>query len=511
MLYKFVRIGQFKQRLCRKISSTDLLNNLPWAIICIGIILRLFKYLLNRSLWLDEASLALNIVNRSFSELLLKPLETSQVAPFGFLAIEKILILAFGNNEYALRLFPLLAGITSFFLFYYVSKRLIRSKAIPIALGLFSISGPLNYYSSEVKQYSSDVAIALLMYAIIFYNQSKKITFYRAILFGFIGATAIWFSYTAVFVLAGVGTVLTFCYLKEMEFSKIVRLSIAYSIWIASFVIYYSISLNNITSNIFLSNFWAMHFAPLPSLKFWEARWYIDTFFKILYDPVGISLVGIAALSFIVGCISMFQEKRKLFFLLLSPILFALLASGLHRYPFGGRVILFIVPNILLFIAEGTEQIIAKTRHTSPIIGITVICLLFFYPLYETGYHLIRPNFNQEIKPVMTYLKKHKQDKDVIYLYYSSHDAFKYYSKKLGFNETDYIVGIDSKQNWRNYINDLNKLRGNKRVWILFSHVCNWEGVDEDKFFLYYLDSVGERLDFYKSIGASVYLYDLSK
>ena len=39
------------------------------GIIALGVVLRLAQYLSNRVLWLDEARLALNIVNRSVTEL----------------------------------------------------------------------------------------------------------------------------------------------------------------------------------------------------------------------------------------------------------------------------------------------------------------------------------------------------------------------------------------------------------------------------------------------------------
>jgi len=58
-----------------------LLDRLPWLIIGLGIILRVAEYLPNRSLWRDEASLALNITNRSLFELLSKPLDYNQGAP----------------------------------------------------------------------------------------------------------------------------------------------------------------------------------------------------------------------------------------------------------------------------------------------------------------------------------------------------------------------------------------------------------------------------------------------
>ena len=87
----------------------------------------LYPILHNRSLWADEAVLALNIVNRSYWELL-QPLDYEQGAPVGFLLVEKLAIGVFGNNEYALRLFPLLSGIISLFLFYILAKYVFKSK-----------------------------------------------------------------------------------------------------------------------------------------------------------------------------------------------------------------------------------------------------------------------------------------------------------------------------------------------------------------------------------------------
>ena len=75
-------------------------------IIGFGIILRLIPYLHNRSLWLDEVWLALNIIQKPYSQLV-GVLENSQIAPIGFLFIEKFMVLTFGDSEYALRVFPL--------------------------------------------------------------------------------------------------------------------------------------------------------------------------------------------------------------------------------------------------------------------------------------------------------------------------------------------------------------------------------------------------------------------
>lgn len=120
-------------------------TRLVWAVIGLGVILRLMQYLCNRSLSFDESLLALNIIDRSFTGLL-HPLDYDQGAPIGFLMLEKLAIQVLGNSEYTLRLFPLLSGVGSVWLFYGVASRCLTPKALPIALGLFAVSAPLIYY-----------------------------------------------------------------------------------------------------------------------------------------------------------------------------------------------------------------------------------------------------------------------------------------------------------------------------------------------------------------------------
>jgi hypothetical protein len=92
------------------------ISRLIWFSVALGALLRLVQYLRNRSLWLDESSLALNILHRSYSGLL-EPLDYHQGAPVGFLMLEKLAVRSLGAGEYALRLAPLVAGLVSLFLF----------------------------------------------------------------------------------------------------------------------------------------------------------------------------------------------------------------------------------------------------------------------------------------------------------------------------------------------------------------------------------------------------------
>jgi len=161
---------------------------LPYLIIAFGVAVRLVEYLSNRSLWADEAVLALNIVNRSYLELL-QPLDYDQGAQIGFLMVEKFAVQILGNNEYALRLFPFICGVGSLFLFYELGKKWLLKSGVTISLLLFACLKYLVYYSAEVKQYSSDVTITILLYLLPLAKQ--KLNRGQMIKYCLVGAIAI--------------------------------------------------------------------------------------------------------------------------------------------------------------------------------------------------------------------------------------------------------------------------------------------------------------------------------
>jgi len=104
-----------------------------------GFALRMRQYLFNRSIWLDEASLANNIIGRSFAGLT-QTLDFGQGAPIGFLFIQKLMVTLFGGHDYILRLFPLIAGVVSLYLFYQVVRATTAGFGQVLATCLFSIS-----------------------------------------------------------------------------------------------------------------------------------------------------------------------------------------------------------------------------------------------------------------------------------------------------------------------------------------------------------------------------------
>ena len=116
----------------------------------------------------------------------------------------------------------------------------------------------------------------------------------------------------------------------------------------------------------------------------------------------------------------------------------------------------------------------------------------------------------------MDYVKEWEKPQDVLYIYQRGIYQFLYYAEKYGYQPGDYILGVDdldqydgrklSEEEWRRYKQDLDNLRGNARVWVLFSHAIR---NSEYKPIKKYLDTIGTEIDFFAVKGAFVHLYNL--
>ena len=114
----------------------------PALIIGLGIAIRLWHLLANRSLYIDEARLALNIGSRSFSQLA-TPLDLEQIAPVPFLWAVKGTTLLFGMGEVALRLVPFLAGVALLPVLWETFRRVAKRNVALLALLLAAAAAVL--------------------------------------------------------------------------------------------------------------------------------------------------------------------------------------------------------------------------------------------------------------------------------------------------------------------------------------------------------------------------------
>jgi len=132
-----------------------------------------------------------------------------------------------------------------------------------------------------------------------------------------------------------------------------------------------------------------------------------------------------------------------------------------------------------------------------------LIALFTMYPIASGIRYFVKPLLKQEIKPVIEYCLKNKEEEDKIYVYHGAMNAFEYYT----FNKNILFLTSENnnQENLQKYLLELDKYQGEGRIWFIFSHVLQ----GENRIFLVYLDHIGHRIDSFEKSGASVYLYDL--
>lgn len=492
--------------------SEGLAKAVVWVLLCLGVVLRLRAYFFDRSLWLDEAYLALNIMARSFA-MLMGPLDFSQVAPIGFLFAERVAVNLFGASEHALRLFPLLSGIASLFLFWKVAEQVLSRGATVVAVALFAVADRLVYYSSETKQYSTDVAVGLLVWWVVAKSETPGGAAHprHGWVTAVVGALAIWFSHPVVFILAGVGLRWVWVQVKGKRWGALGISAVTGAIWIASFAGTYAVSLRSASQNPMLREFWGEAAAPLLPRSFEDLKWYVGAFGRIAALPLGKEVAEVVALAAILGGVVIFLTGRDYFFRIVIPGILALAASGLQKYPLANRLWLFIIPGLLILVAAGMSALWTKTRAAWPLVGVVFGGLLFAHPTLYAAYHLARPQQVEETRPLLRYIQQERRRGDTLYLYYMSGPAAQYYADRGLIQLDDVMVGVFAREDLGAYVKSLDALRGKGRVWLLFSHVNVERGLDEEELAVLHLDAMATRLTERRTEGAAVYLYDLGR
>jgi hypothetical protein len=472
----------------------------------------------------DDAQLATNIFSRSLAQLL-RPLDLGgQAAPAGFLILQKCAVTAFGRGELALRLVPFLASVIVLPVFF-LGLRRIAGRAIAMAgVAWLALAEPLVRYSSEGKQYSTDVLWATVVLALALAADSLPALAVLAA----VGAVLLWFSHPLLFVLSGIGATLLVQHVRQPN-RKLAYADAAVGIlWLASFAANYLLISQYYVSNDFLRTYWQEQnaFAPLPrSLADW--LWYPKTIIDLFHYPLGIlpsgnsqgvlfALAGrvilftaVAVLA--LGCFVMARRSNRAIGFVVETLSFALAASALQRYPFAERLTLFFAPLFVLPLAfaVGTEW--WRKNPTMASLPWLLCAILFVYPVYIQAKYLIHPEVRYDAKPAILYVKAHWQTGDAVYLHWGSNVLGHYYlaaQPALAVPRGDLIDGaFDPNPRIRLQLlaDDLLQLRGRPRVWIVFS----MGAVGDQQFIEQTLHRRGKLLDHQQFNGSAVDLYDL--
>jgi len=516
-------------------ADARLWTTLAYTAVALGCLLRVLRWIDNPALWLDEALLAINLTEKSFSDLF-GSLQFLQSAPPGFLVVEKAAETLLGDAEWSLRLFSLLASLASVFLFAYVARRVLAPPAAVLAVGLFAVSEPLVEHAAEVKPYSVDVTVAVLLTAL--YLWVDKAPHERAgrrlgVLAG-AGLLALWVSFPAVFTLAGVLVALGVRALQTRSRSAIVRTAIFGVASLATFGAVYAVAsstVSQITARIFGTGNEALAVSRLHTVR---DAW------SIFVNPGGFAngTNGLAVLLACLGMVAFFRRDRlHLLALFTVPLVLAALADFVDRYPLGGRWSLFLVPCMLVLVTRGGQALVEWSRR--PILVATgLVVFVLASPLALGVYHVTELPAREDIKPLLHRVVAEWEDGDALYVHENSQYALRYYSRceECSISGRDFPwptrvaresppglqiaralesvppqVVVGETLPGESPVDELELLPRAGRVWLLFSHVDSHTGLNDESLILRTLEGRGELVERVRARGARLYLFELDR
>lgn len=526
----------------RSVASVTALRLLIFSLTALAITLRGAYYVRNPSLSVDEASLALNITNRSFSGLF-GQLDFNQAAPAGFLVLQKLLTNGAGATPYGLRILPLFAGVVASLLVYPVAMRVVGRNAAILALALVAISDPLIAYASTDKQYSIDVAVALALYAMAFRVPTRNRA-RDAVWLSLTGAVAVWLSHPAAFVLAAIGLVSLFRHAIERRWNDVAKVAAVTTVWCTSFIAAYALtrpSVEQIQHSIGGSG--------SPSVLPGHGRpGLLQTYGGIVRSLFGIPSLGhgtrsaiavVAILLVLVGLVVLLRTDARVASLLILPAGIALIACEFDLYPLYPRTFLFVIPSLTILVSAGIRDL-SRLKQASfvTLAAGAAVAVLLATTGYATMKHL-QATHETDTTRALRYLAQKTKTGDSLYVYLTAQYDFRYYlecgcfgtstkaanrkalwpivptaghaqfSPALRSAPPRLIAGSTSSAVAADYRSDFQPLRGRERVWVLIIDASP----DHERGLDAFLDRHGTRKDSFPGssnrTSTSLLLYDL--
>lgn len=397
-----------------------------------------------RTLWMDEAMLALNFRERPTLRLL-QPLAYNQVAPIGFLLVEKCFGVLGDFSNLSLRIFPFLGFLTGWLGFYKGLHEIFKdSKGWPELLGLlYGLTFSPLTYSVEVKQYTFDMLIwSWAFYGLAAWLNGQIDLTRRSHLLGLslVGSGFLLFSNVAVIILfaAGSGVLIHLFRLKRWGEMKPAMLMLAS--WVGTFGIYYLLFIHQHPGRAFMLKYWSRidAFMPMNAEAFtWLQKTLNDYFafvFSLPYEEVrgGIIWAILAGIGWISG-----RKSWALTAFLLIPLLAHLGLSGLQMYPFRSRLALWHLPSLV--VGWGMFLSIFKP-NPRPLLSALPLVLLVLLNFRHTVQKMPYSKF--DLQPILDELARQSGPDDVLYYTFSAHPTLKFESHRdPHFPNIDHPIG----------------------------------------------------------------------
>ena len=256
-----------------------------------GMSMLVYQWRLSKPLWVDEEMIALNARWRPFGDLA-GALWLDQSAPLGWMALERLALLAFGIDERAARVLPTLCGLGTLGVAIWIGRRWMTAAGAAILAALCAIGPWLVFFTLELKQYSADTCFALLLPALVAWateGATREAVIRRATAWWITAAAGLWLSNGATFVAPACAMVLAGRSWQRYGWRDAVRVALPGFVWLASFGTHYVLALRPALDNAYLRTYWSFAFPPVSDGVFATLRWTRHWFESFAVKPAGTS------------------------------------------------------------------------------------------------------------------------------------------------------------------------------------------------------------------------------
>jgi hypothetical protein len=438
-----------------------------------------------RGLWGDELAIAINLHERTFTDLTGKLLYY-QVAPVGWLFTGRALVVGFGQDERLLRLPSLVAGLAMLALVAVIADRAIGRWAAVAAVGLVGVSPAVLYYAGELKQYSVEAAVALGLVALGGTLTRRHATAVRwpvlAAGAGF-ALVAVTLSYSALVVLAGVGAgVVAYLALERRWWTAIASAAaIAPAGLLGAGLAWHRRSLPLIPNQerFFPTGFPARGGGVEAVLEWLPDMWSGLTDFPLSWRSPGWTLLLVVA-----GLVAFAARGRWQWVAIFGGVLVAAIGAAVAQgLPMAGRVSLYLVPVFVLLIVaalagvvQAVRQLAGRLRLARPVwpvaaAAVVVALAVLAGPPFQAGLAEVRdPAIRDEGREALWTAVERRQPGDVLAVYHFSHKLIRWYGPRVDVDREEVgrlrLVPEDSPDCDPERVDEL--LAGARRVWYLY-------------------------------------------
>lgn len=489
--------------------------------------LHFIHFFFRTSMWFDELTCALNVRDHSFIELATQPLDYNQIAPVGFLLLEKLAATMLGVNDLAFRFFPFLFSIASLILFGATARRFFEGITALAAFTLCAGSVGVLFYGAEAKQYAGDIAASLfIVWSAIKLcdSEPEKSAIFLYTLGGMI---AILCSFPAACIaFISLSVVLLQLMRRRIFCSWPPFLFIATGWGTASFLLMlYAWMVMQSESHVAMNDYWSRGFIPAGNV-FVSLRWIVSrmnrelNFFLTTWMAYSYPFVKVVSLLLMIlsipGIVYLVRKYTWIVAILFSPLLTAILLSAFKVLPFDTRVAVYATWPLVF---SGMSGIVALgdwlprlvTQRVVAALGMTIACPILLITIFIPSE---QPPFNaQPMQLVLRDLKSRTHPDDVIFVYFKSRHALNFYGEAEGIS--DYKVG-GNYPDAETHLRQLDSLKGSKRVWFVYSQWTPQQPFP-DTIKSYLGNVIGKEIDRIadphggmEDLEAAAYLYDLT-